>query len=436
VLKFFVKFIALNLLRLVDNPKKLRRIGEPLFWLTGFRKSADQSGITAKVAVIKLDRLGDVVLCSQLLAGLRRAWPKTHITLFVRESLANLARLCPDVDEVISVPVDEGSMLFVPHSGEYRGWKQQLGHWLIFCYRSRLWARRFDVALVPRWDTDYYGAIPLAYLIGAAQRWSVTETTTSGKAIANKGFDRLLTHVIREQSVRHEFLLNESFLRALGIELLDRRILISWVKESDQKRAADIMEAAGVDASKLSVVLCMGANLTNRRMWPVEFYARLCRTVFDLEMIQLVTFGTATEKSLGLELKKILGNTVINLEGKLPLNLLPAAASLGALYIGSDTGTMHLAAAAGLPILEISCHPMDGEPYWAESPLRFGPWGVPNRVVQPEKAAAPCGNYCASEESHCILGVSIEQSATALRSLLKQIGMQNICFDDHECKTV
>jgi ADP-heptose:LPS heptosyltransferase len=434
-LKSFAKFIARNLLRWVDSPKKLRRFGEPLFWLTGFRNLADQSRTPANVAIIKLDRLGDVVLCSQMLSGLRRAWPESRITLFVRESLVELARLCPDVDEVIGVPVEEGSMAFDPNTGEYNSWKQQLAKWLRYCYYGRLWKKRFDAALVPRWEPDYYAAIPLAYLMGALQRWGVTETATSGKAIANRGFDQLLTHVIKGQSVRHEFLLNESFLHALGIQPLDGKNLVSWVVEPDRKKAADIMAAAGVVSSKKSIVLCMGAGWASK-MWPVESYARLCGTVFDSEMIQLVTFGTIAEKDLGLQLKKMLGDVVINLEGKMSLGLLPAAVSLGALYIGSDTGTMHLAAAAGLPVFEICCHPLDGEAYWTESPLRFGPWAVPNRVVQPEKTTAPCEKHCASEESHCILGVSIEEATGALRSLLANIGMRNVCIDDRECKVV
>jgi ADP-heptose:LPS heptosyltransferase len=433
VLKSFAKSVTRNLLRCVDNPKRLRRLGELLFRLTGFRNLASQSGTPANVAVFKLDRLGDVVLCSQMLAGLRRAWPESRITLFVRESLVELARLCPDVDEVVGVPVDERTMLFDPDSGEYGSWKRQLVKWLIYCHRGKLRKRRFDVALVLRWDTDYYGAIPLAYLIGAPKRWGVTEIATARKAVSNRGFDQLLTNVVKGESVRHEFLLNESFLLALGLKSHGDRKLVSWVVEADRKKAADIMAAAGVVSSKLTVVLCMGAGWKSR-MWPVESYAKLCGTVFDSEKVQLVTFGTAAEKGLGLQLRKMLGNTVINLEGKLPLSLLPAAVSLGVLYIGSDTGTMHLAVAAGLPVFEISCHPLDGEPYWGESPLRFGPWGVTNRIVQPEKAAAPCKKYCASGESHCILAVSIEKAAVGLRSLLEETGMRNVCIDDHECK--
>jgi heptosyltransferase-2 len=424
-LKIVDRFIA-RIIRWVDDPKRLQWFGEPIFRMTGFRKHKSRPRKPVNVAVIKLDRLGDVVLCSQLLAGLRRAWPKTRITLFVREGLVDLARLCPDVDEIIGVPVEEGNMMADFHSGKYSFWKERLPKWLQCCHHGRLWKKRFDMVLVPRWEADYYGAISLAYLTGASQRWGVTETATSEKAIINRGFDQLLTHVIEGQCMRHEFLLNESFLRALDIQTPDNQKLACWVTEADRKKAADFMTSAGVVTSKKTIVLCMGAGLA-RKMWPVESYAELCRMVFNFKTVQLVTNGTVAEKALGLQLKEMLGDVVINLEGKMPLNILPAAVSLGTLYIGSDTGTKHLAVAAGLPVFEISCHPLIGEPYWVESPLRFGPWSVPYRVVQPEKATAPCEKYCFSIMSHCILGISMEQATSALRLLLEETGLQSVC---------
>src|ERR1700679_1718690 len=83
-LKSPAKLAGSSLLWWLDNPKKLRFFGEPLFWLAGRRGQANRPRIPANVAVVKLDRLGDVVLCSQFLASLRRAWPDSRITLFVR----------------------------------------------------------------------------------------------------------------------------------------------------------------------------------------------------------------------------------------------------------------------------------------------------------------------------------------------------------------
>jgi heptosyltransferase-2 len=414
--------------RLVDTPSKLLSVGEALFTLALLRGKDINENHPANVAVIKLDRLGDLVLASQMLADVRRAWPESHISLIVRESLVDLARLCPDVDEVIGAPVKEGIMLYNSDSQEYVSWHEQLIAWLRLCHRSKLWRRRFDVALVPRWETDYYGAVPLAYLTGAQERWGVTQAISANKTVFNSGFDCLLTKMARGRPDQHELLLNRRFLEAFGIRASGTAKLVSWITEESRKKANLLLAAAGVTPAKPIIGLCMGAGYAHK-MWPVESYARLCSSVFHRAAIQLVTFGTSAERSLGLQLKEKLGGGVINLEGEMPSNLLPAAVSLCRLYIGSDTGTKHLAAAAELPVFEICCHPLDGDPYLDESPLRFGPWGVPNRVVQPERAIAPCRISCFADRPHCILGVSHEKAAAALRSLLAEIGLRPICLD-------
>jgi heptosyltransferase-2 len=282
--------------------------------------------------------------------------------------------------------------------------------------------------LVPRWESDRYGAVPLAYLTGAAGRWGTGELASETKSVDNREFDLLLTNIVPGKIDGHDFLLNNRFLYALGLQVPERPVLVSWSDGNSRKTAQDLMSAMDVTADKPLIVLCMGAG-GPARMWPVERYAALCRRVFNLESIQLVAFGTAEEAQLGLQLKEMLGDVVINAEGKVPLKLLPAAVSLGSLYIGSDTGTKHLAAAAGLPVLEISVHPLNGDRLWSESPVRFGAWGVPSRIVQPQTATAPCREHCASGQPHCILGVSVEEAVMALHSLLDEMELSALCAD-------
>jgi heptosyltransferase-2 len=81
---------------------------------------------------------------------------------------------------------------------------------------------------------------------------------------------------------------------------------------------------------------------------------------------------------------------------------------------------MHLAAAVGVPVVEISCHPQSGWLSHANSPARFAPWGVPNRIVQPARATPPCTDQCSAKEPHCICGVSVEDVQHAIITLLAQ----------------
>jgi heptosyltransferase-2 len=82
---------------------------------------------------------------------------------------------------------------------------------------------------------------------------------------------------------------------------------------------------------------------------------------------------------------------------------------------------MHLAAAANVPVVEISCHPKFGGAVHANSPVRFRPWGVRHVILQPEKAIKPCTQACTALSSHCIVAVTVDQVKKASMTLLSAI---------------
>ena len=83
-------------------------------------------------------------------------------------------------------------------------------------------------------------------------------------------------------------------------------------------------------------------------------------------------------------------------------------------------GPMHLAAAVGTPVVEISCHPLHGSVVHHNSPKRFGPFGVPHIVLQPEKPLPPCSDGCTATQAHCILNVSVMHVRKAVEKFIKQ----------------
>ena len=120
------------------------------------------------------------------------------------------------------------------------------------------------------------------------------------------------------------------------------------------------------------------------------------------------------------KLQRELGAAVINLAGKATLRQTAAVLKRCELFIGNDAGPMHMAAAVGVPVIEISCQHRGGSSLEANSPTRFGPWGVENVVLQPENATGNCGETCEAEMAHCILGVTVEQVVKAVMQIMKQ----------------
>jgi len=133
---------------------------------------------------------------------------------------------------------------------------------------------------------------------------------------------------------------------------------------------------------------------------------------------RIVVIGGKGEEALGDEIVRELGHRGINTAGRTTLRQAAALMQRCALYVGNDTGPMHLAAAAGLRVVEISCHPRDGSRAHPQSPARFGPWRVPHAILQPHAPTAPCTNTCIAEAPHCILNVQVDSVKDAVERLL------------------
>lgn len=110
----------------------------------------------------------------------------------------------------------------------------------------------------------------------------------------------------------------------------------------------------------------------------------------------------------------------VPLAGRLNLRESTAALSRCAVAVGNDSGPLHLAAAARVPCVEISCHPTTGDVLHNNAPERFGPWGVASSIVRPGAAMPPCSTACVKHAPHCILGVEVDHVETAVVELLER----------------
>jgi ADP-heptose:LPS heptosyltransferase len=90
------------------------------------------------------------------------------------------------------------------------------------------------------------------------------------------------------------------------------------------------------------------------------------------------------------------------------------------MYIGNDTGPMHIAAAAGVAVVAVFCHPIGGDALSAYSPARFAPVGVPSRIVRPATATPPCTSACVANEPHCITAVTVDEVLAAVWELREE----------------
>jgi len=261
---------------------------------------------------------------------------------------------------------------------------------------------------------DRFESSVLAFLSGAPERVGYSEHVSSEKQRENRGYDRYFTRVLDDRSVVHEVGRNVRFLEALGLTPSSDRLEM-WASGEDEVWAG---AALGAQRGEAIIALGPGAG-SQKRIWPIDRYVEIGRWAMERGG-RLVIVGGPDDEARGASLRKALRPDVIDMTGKATLRQTGVLLRRCSLFIGNDAGPMHLAAAAGIPVVGISCHPHGADELHPNSPSRFGPWGVPHRVVRPEKPGEGCAGGCRARSAHCILGVPVGSVIDAAARLTEE----------------
>ncbi len=386
------------------------QLGEPAFRLLGMRRGTEEPTLATarQILVVRLDEVGDVVMTGPFLRELRANARQARITLVVKASVANLVELCPYVDEVLT------------YEWLVRGPARTLRLHLraLRLARRTLWRRGVDLAIVPRWDVDWYHGAFVAYLSGARQRVGYSVGVVHHKNRLTPGYDRLFTRVLEDTPAQHEVERNLDVIRRLG-GTVGSASLEAWLGPADDAFARQVLAAHGLGQDRPLIALGIGKRDAKRR-WPLEDFAALGARLARENRARLIVFGEAGERAMAESLQGQLPDAVVNLVGHTTLRQTIALLRHCTLYVGNDYGVKHLAAAAGVPVVEVNAYPLDAPPAHPDSPGHFAPWGVPHVVLRPAKSRPPCAGACQATEPHCIRDVTVEQVHAAATQLLQQ----------------
>jgi len=163
----------------------------------------------------------------------------------------------------------------------------------------------------------------------------------------------------------------------------------------------------------LRVALCAGAEYGPAKRWPVQRYAQVARELHgrrgDLEFVLV---GAPKEAALGAELSAVMGSQLphCNEVGRTSLAQLIALLQGCHLLITNDTGTMHLAAALGLPTVSV---------FGSTEPLLTGPLGPQHVVLREQVPCSPCfKRECPFGHYDCLMRI---EPALVVEAALRQL---------------
>jgi heptosyltransferase II len=157
----------------------------------------------------------------------------------------------------------------------------------------------------------------------------------------------------------------------------------------------------------VKVGIVAGAEYGPAKRWPLERYAAVANA---LPAVQWQLFGAPGEAAMGEKLAAMVTSPCENSVGKTTMHELIAALRCCTLLLTNDTGSMHLAAALGVPTVSI---------FGSTEPILTGPLGAGHRIVRHHVACSPCfKRECPFGHYDCMTGVSVERVVSAVREAL------------------
>jgi len=312
-----------------------------------------------KLLIRATNWVGDAILALPALRSVRSKFPDAHISILARPYVADIYRGQGVADELISYdPI-----------GEHRGWTGR--NKLISTLRSA----HFDVALLLQ---NAFDAAWLAWRAQIPQRIGYARDARSlllTKAIAVPRPGEIPPH---EKLYYLELLRRAGWLDALP--QVDHIVL--QVSDSARRQAEQTLIDAGVRPHTRRIAIGAGASYGSAKCWPPERFAEWAnRFLAHNDGDDVILFGAAAEAPVSNAITANMRRKPVDLTGKTTIADLRALLSQCHLFLGNDSGAMHVAAAVGLPVVAI---------FGPTDPSGTAPVTPRCTVVQQKPYCSPC----------------------------------------------
>jgi lipopolysaccharide heptosyltransferase II len=344
-----------------------------------------------RLLCVRLDSLGDVLMCTPALRALRERMAGRTLTLLTSPGAAGLFPFVPEIDEVITyeAPWMKSS---APHEPQAD-----------LALAAQLAQRGFDGAVIfTSYSQSPLPAAMLCYLARIPLRL----------AHCHENPYQLLTHWLAdpepERVIRHEVRRQLDLAAHIGCHPSSTRMSFV-VRDKDADTARSRLFCAGIGEAQPWIALHPGASAASRR-YPPSHWKEVIRQLDAQLGWPLVLTGTAGEQALVDEIRDGCGVRVASLAGQLSLGELGAALQLARVVVSNNTGPAHLAAAVGTPLVDL----------YAMTNPQHTPWQVRNRLLYHDVPCRFCmKSVCPQGHNDCLEKIAPERVVEAVLSLVQ-----------------
>src|SRR5215510_6314362 len=374
--------------------KQIRRAPEDWFWVHNRWKTPEPNfllahykrgiylppGISARdlkpfrILIRSSNWLGDAVMSVPAVRAIKNGRPDVHVTIAAPDKLAAMWKLIPEVNAIIALPED--SLLSV----------------------VRLLRRQmpFDVAIL------FPNSLRVAL-----------ETWLSGipRRVGYRGHWRswLVNQIVREPRKpgppEHHSLRFLRIARDCGADISNPPL---------QDFGASSIEAPNPPETsnlkpQLFLGLCPGAEYGPAKRWLPERFAEAAAKITAQSSAQWILLGTKNDTAIGEQLAAAIGDHCVNRIGQTTLDQLIDELQQCRLLLTNDTGTMHLSALLGVPVVAV---------FGSTEPRLTGPLGNGHIILRHHVECSPCFLRQCPIDFRCKKAGTTDEVADAVLSML------------------
>lgn len=325
------------------------------------------------ILIVKLSAIGDVIHALPVAHALKKTYPNARITWVVEKTAYDLLTNNPDIDEII-----------IFDKPKFKSFSDLLING--YKFSQQLKGYNFDLAIDLQ---GLFKSAAISYLSGAGKRL----VYCNARELSGKISD-IVCGEYQNGHVVDRYL---DVARYLGCTI-EEVIFPIHILEMEKKQAIRIANHAGLRLENPYVVLAPGTNWASK-CWPTTHFAELADKLYDNNIIPVI-IGGPNDSRLAQDIISKAKIPPIDLTGKTSLKQLAYIIKKAQVFIGGDTGPMHLAVAVETKVVTL---------FGPTDPKRNGPYGENHKVLLAPQSCQGCWQRTCPKNIDCLASISADR---------------------------
>lgn len=351
---------------------------------------------TDRILIVRLSAIGDVVHAIPVLVALRHRFPRSFIAWVVEEKSKDVVEGHPMLNELIVFRKAEWKTDLTRHRDFGLALRRLRG------FARELRFRRFDLAidlqgLQRSGLITYFSGAPVRVGFADAREYSHIFYNLKIPAPGN-------LHVVERYFLAAKF---------LGAEE-ERPRFVLLVAAKEQRFARDFLSKRRRPRAPL-VGIFPSASLPHKR-WAPRGFAELSDLIQETLGAEVLLIGGKYEKEITAAIRRHTQRPLLLAGGEVSIKQMAALISRCDLFIGNDSGALHIAVALGVPVIGL---------YGPYDPRHTGPYAESSEVIYHRYPCSPCIRHPICQNFDCMREITVGEVLAAAQRLLSRGGVSS-----------